>query len=189
MILFFYGTLMDPDLLRELTGERAAALRLTPGHLPHYKRMRARDGDYPVLVPRIGARAPGLFVEGLDPQSLLWISHFEGPRYLPQRVMARDLAGQRLRPWVFMPVSPAHASDKSWDFKQWQRRQKPRTCRMLRNWWTLEASRGLPLSMDVPWRVRRRLAWMTAERRRQPRPNPHLPQQANVRAIPCSAPS
>lgn len=175
MIFFFYGTLMDQDLLRALTGNRAAALRLTPGHLPNYKRMRAHDGDYPVLVAQLGARAPGLFVEGLDRQSLLWIAHFEGPRYLPQRVLARDLAGRRLRPWVFMPVSPAHASSRSWDFKQWQRRIKPRMYRMLCNWWTLEASHGLPLSLDVPWRVRRRLAWICSERQHHPRPNPHLP--------------
>lgn len=172
MIFFFYGTLMDPDLRRALTGARAETLRLTPGYLLHYRRMTARDGDYPVLTPRIGARAPGYFVEGLDRHSLYWIAHFEGGTYLPQRVLARDLAGQRLRPWVFMPTSRAFASSHPWTFTLWQRRQKPRIVRMLHNWWALEAAPGLPLSMDIPWRVRRRIETICDAGNCGARPNP-----------------
>lgn len=174
MLFFFYGTLMDGELLRMLAGPRAEDLRLTPGILMNYRRQRARFGNYPVLLPHPGGRVPGLFVEGLDRQLLLWVAHFEGPGYLPQRVSARDQAARQLRPWAFVPLHPGLASPESWDFEAWQRGDKPRVRRLLRDW-VLQSTPGRPLALDAPWRVRRRLETVCGQGNDQPQPNPDLP--------------
>ncbi len=173
MLFFFYGSLMDGELRRALAGRKAGRLRVTPGVLVNYRRRRARFGDYPVLVPGTGGRVPGLFVEGLDTDLLLWVAHFEGPGYLPDRVAARDLAGRRLAPWAFLPETRDGASDDPWDFAAWQRGRKPQVRRLL-EYWLLESTAGRPLALDAPWRVRRRLAAIAAAGDDQPRPNPEL---------------
>jgi len=173
MLFFFYGSLMDGELRRTLAGRKAARLRVTPGVLVNYRRRRARFGDYPVLVPDTGGRVPGLFVEGLDPDLLLWVAHFEGPGYLPDRVSARDLAGRRLAPWAFLPDTRAGASHEPWDFEAWQRGRKPQVRRLL-EYWLLESTAGRPLALDAAWRVRRRLTAIAEQGDDQPRPNPGL---------------
>lgn len=173
MLFFFYGTLMDRELRSALAGAKAGRLRATPGVLLNHRRLRASFGNYPVVVPRMGGRVPGLFVEGLDHDLLLWIAHFEGPEYLPQRVPARDEVGQRLSPWAFMAPAGGRATSASWDFRRWQRLEKPRVRRLMRNW-LLESAPGRPLALDVSWRGRRRLNEIAVLGNDQPRPNPHL---------------
>jgi hypothetical protein len=175
MLFFFYGTLMDRDLRAALLGRRAERLRVTPGVLLNYRRLAARTGDYPVLVPELRGRVSGVFVEGLDPHALLWISHFEGPLYLPGRVTAFDLQRRPIAPWSFLPTRRDVASPRPWDFRRWQRTGK-REVRELLNSWTLERApgHGAPLALDAPWLARRQLQRLVRQGHDQPRPNPHL---------------
>jgi len=179
MLFFFYGTLMDRDLRAALLGERVHRLRVTPGVLLNHRRLAAKTGDYPVLVPSLGGRVNGVFVEGMDARALLWISHFEGPIYLPQRVPAQDLTRQRLRPLSFLPTRRNWASDKPWDFRRWQRVGK-RQMRDALNSWLLERGRGsgAPLALDAPWAARRRMAAVLERPDPNPTPNPHLDHRA-----------
>ncbi len=175
MVFFFYGTLMDRELREALLGERARELRVTPGVLMNHRRLVSRHGDYPVLVPALGGRVNGVFVEGMDATALLWISHFEGPTYLPGRAPAQDMIRQRLRPWSFLPTRRSHASDRPWDFRRWQRLGKPRLRDAL-NSWLLERGRGseAPLALDAPWAARRRMVEVLNQPDPNPKPNPHL---------------
>lgn len=173
MLFFFYGTLVDRELRAALFGARAQDVRVTPGMLFHFQRRRARFGDYPVIVPRPGGRVPGLFVEGIDAALALWIAHYEGPGYVPARVTAFDRAGQRLRPWAFMPMTTRDASGEPWDLATWQRRAKAHVRRQMWNW-LLQVEGGRPLALDASWLARRRLAEMERRGDDQPRVNPHL---------------
>jgi hypothetical protein len=173
MLFFFYGTLMDRELRARLLGARRHDLRVTPGALINRRRFRARDGDFPVLVPELGGRVTGVFVEGLDAHSLLWVAHFEGPWYLPDRVTAFDEQRRRLRPWTFRPTRRSHASDAPWDFRRWQRTGKPQVRAQL-NTWLLQRQAGQPMALDAPWLARRRVCEVAALGDDQPQPNPHL---------------
>jgi hypothetical protein len=173
MLFFFYGTLMDRELRARLLGAQVQRLRVTPGALINHRRFRARDGDYPVLVPELGGRVSGVFVEGLDADTLLWVAHFEGPWYLPERVTAFDARRRRLRPWAFRPTRRDHASDEPWDFRRWQRTGKPQVREHL-NTWLLQRRCGHPIALDAPWRARKKVREVAAAGRDQPRPNPHL---------------
>jgi hypothetical protein len=156
MRFFFYGTLMDDDVRADLLGAARHDLRMRPGVLLNYRRRAARDGYYPVLVPEARGRVDGVFVEGLTREFVLWIAHFEGPTYEPDRVTAVDPAGRRLGAWSFLPSRRAYATDRPWDLHVWQRHHKPVARRMLALW-RRRLPTGQPMSMDAPWRVRRRI--------------------------------
>jgi hypothetical protein len=156
MRFFFYGTLMDDDVRADLLGPARRELRVRPGVLLHHRRRAARDGYYPVLVPEARGRVDGLFVEGLTRELVLWIAHFEGPTYEPDSVTAVDPAGRRLGAWSFLPTRRAYATDRPWDLRVWQRHHKPAARRMLALW-RRRLPTGHPMSMDAPWRVRRRI--------------------------------
>lgn len=173
MQFFFYGTLMDRELRRMLFGARAAGLRITPGTLVNHDRRRARFGDYPVVVPQVGGRVPGVFVENVDATLALWIAHYEGPGYVPARVTAFDQIGRRLRPFAFMPLTVRAASSRPWHLTLWQRRAKAHVRRQMWNW-LLQRRDGWPLALDASWLARRRLAEIVARGDDQPRANPHL---------------
>ncbi|RDD62827.1 gamma-glutamylcyclotransferase family protein [Ferruginivarius sediminum] len=173
MLFFFYGTLMDDELRGALAGAKDATLRITPGTLLNHRRCRARFGNYPVVIPQPGGRLSGLFVEGVDAHLALWIAHYEGPGYVPARVSAVDHAGQRLRPWAFMPLTRQDASREPWDLQAWQRHDKPAVRRLMQNW-LLHVDGGRPLALDAPWLSRRRLWAAVRLGNDQPRPNPHL---------------
>lgn len=175
MLFFFYGTLMDRDVRQALLGKRASQLRVTPGVLLNYRRLAAKHGDYPVLVPALGGRVNGVFVEGLDAQALLWVAHFEGPTYVPGSVLAQDMYRQRLWPWAFLPSERSRASSQPWNFRRWQRIGK-RQVRDDLNKWLLQRgiSSGVPLALDVPWLARQRMSQVLQSGPVRPQPNPEL---------------
>ena len=47
---FFYGTLMDRDVLNIVSGLNLAPARLRPARLPGYRRVRVQDVQYPAVL-------------------------------------------------------------------------------------------------------------------------------------------
>ncbi len=156
MLFFFYGTLMDDEVRADLLGRAVRDLAVTPGVLLHHRRRCARNGYYPVLVPEPGGRVAGIFVDGMTRRLAIWVAHFEGPAYAPGAVTVQDPAGRCVPAWSFLPLSRNHASRHAWDLRVWQCRHKPAVRRAIAGW-RREATAGHPLSLDAPWRVRRRI--------------------------------
>ena len=98
MRLFFYGTLLDPALLRRLTGRPAM---LQPAVLHGFRRVRLRGTPYPTLAPGRGTVFGALYVA--DRAALRRLNAYEGPRYRLWRVRPR-VAGRRdpveARTWI-----------------------------------------------------------------------------------------
>jgi Gamma-glutamyl cyclotransferase, AIG2-like len=159
MRLFFYGTMRDAEVRRAVFGERAEQLSVAPAVLPGFRPYRARDGDFPVLVRRTGARVRGQLVDGLGHADLLRLLNFEGPHYRPACHVVIDPNGRRRQAWVLLPDSPRRASAKPWRLRQWQLHRKPRMMIRLRIW-MLEFDRLEGHSANLAWPLRRRLeAW------------------------------
>jgi gamma-glutamylcyclotransferase (GGCT)/AIG2-like uncharacterized protein YtfP len=76
--LFVYGTLLNDDLVRQLTGrifpKRAA-------RLDGFARVEP-PGGYPYITRRPGARVDGCLLEGVDAASLARFDAYEGDGYL-----------------------------------------------------------------------------------------------------------
>ncbi len=157
MRLFFYGTMMDPEVRRIVLAGEAEALMIQPARLGGYRRVCAKPGDYPLLVRRTAGRVHGVLVGGLSPEGLCKVAHFEGPDYRPEERTVIDETGRRVSAWVLLPRSPAQATNQAWDLRRWQLRHKPRLLPPLRRWMAEYAMMGR-YSVDIPWSTRRFLA-------------------------------
>ena len=157
--LFFYGTLLDPDVRGAVLGARAGALNMEPAALLGFCRVRARRGGYPVLVRRGGRRVHGQLAGGLDSRALFAIANFEGSDYEPRRVVVIDAAGRRRPAWVFLAQHTRLRTRQPWSLARWQLRHKPRLLPQIRRWMTEYGADTLQ-SYDIRWHVRRRLVAM-----------------------------
>ncbi len=157
MRFFFYGTMMDPDVRGIVLADEIERLTIRPAVLGGYRRVRASSGAFPVLARRTAGRVHGELVEGLSPEGVLKLAHFEGPDYLPREVRVVDAAGGRVQAWVLVPRRAGLASGASWDLRRWQLRDKPRMLIALRRWMVEYEMLGR-YSVDITWPVRRILA-------------------------------
>ncbi|CAL5871281.1 uncharacterized protein PFLUO_LOCUS5531 [Penicillium psychrofluorescens] len=101
-VLFFYGTLMAPQVLhRVVHGHpdpepwQKALLSFKPAVLHGYKRHRVRSADYPGIVPASGEpstqKVLGTLVSGLTDGDLHRLDLFEGSEYERRAVAVRPL--------------------------------------------------------------------------------------------------
>lgn len=163
MRVFFYGTMMDPDVRRLVLGARAGQLVVGPALLPGYRRVQAARGDYPLLLRRAASRVRGQLAEGFGQPDLLRLLHFEGPDYLPSRERVIDPAGTPRWACVLLNRGGLRASQRAWDYRRWQLRRKarllPRLCA-----WMRECDRFGGYSVDIAWLARQSLKrWPQAD--------------------------
>lgn len=151
---FFYGTLLDPDVLRTVLGRRVAPESLFPARLAGYRISRAFGKTYPILAAKPGAEAKGLVAAGLDDRDAARLFHYEDDGYSTVEV---DLAGAHgpLRAWVFMPGSRMRALPSDWSYDTWQRGVKARVMPGIEAWMArYPGPDALPLYRR--WRLRRK---------------------------------
>jgi len=98
---FFYGTLMAPQVLKRVidhptTPSANSVLTTLPAVLPHHRRHRVRDADYPAIVPTSctsisedQTTVRGTFVSGLSDADIWRLDRFEGLEYERARVRVR----------------------------------------------------------------------------------------------------
>src|SRR4051812_22635691 len=100
MILFLYGTLLDPGVLARQSGEAGLTRRLRPARLEGWARVTLRGTPYPTLVPCPGAVTPGAVLRA-GPAAHRGLARYEGPEYrlVPLRVTAAR-GPLRARAWV-----------------------------------------------------------------------------------------
>ncbi|MCW5751558.1 MAG: gamma-glutamylcyclotransferase [Alphaproteobacteria bacterium] len=119
---FFYGTLMDPDVLGRVLGRAVRREQRLPAQLLGFRRFRARHGSYPILVA--GAQedvVDGLLVSGLGAADGARLLAYEGPGYdLVEMEVTLSADGRRLKAMVFLPNERLAPSDRDWDLARWQ---------------------------------------------------------------------
>ena len=92
--LFVYGTLMDENLVFELTGKRFARIAAV---LRDFEKVQP-DGGYPYIVPRVGPHVTGLLLRDIDASSLARIDEYEDEGRLYRRTeVVVEIGGERRR--------------------------------------------------------------------------------------------
>ncbi|MCC7016948.1 MAG: gamma-glutamylcyclotransferase [Rhodospirillales bacterium] len=127
---FFYGSLMDVDILSAVAGERIPPARLIAARLSGYERLRARHGVFPLIVEDLGAEVEGVLVTGLSSTAVRRLTRYEGRGYMAAKRPVTTADGS-CQAYVFIPVRPGRTSGKPWDFETWRRRHKRRLLRAL----------------------------------------------------------
>jgi hypothetical protein len=121
---FFYGTLLDPDVMALVIGRRLPPSAFVPATLPGHSRRRALGATYPVVVRAVADRVRGVVVGGLTSRDVARLATYEGPGYRIARLKVR-VAGELATVSVFEPiVARLRPSASPWDYALWKGRHK-----------------------------------------------------------------
>jgi CBS domain-containing protein len=125
MRFFFYGTLLDPDVVALVIGRRLPPRAFVPAILPGHARRRARGMTYPIVVRDPAEEVLGAVVGGLTSRDVARLAAYEGPGYRIAPLRVR-MTGALATVSVFEPVaSRLLPSAWPWDYALWKARHKP----------------------------------------------------------------
>jgi hypothetical protein len=124
MTYFFFGTLMDRDVLATVLDRPVADGELSRAWLPGYQRVRAAIAPYPVLVPALGAVVEGAVFSPRDHRDDVRIRHFEAGEYVERWRVAHLPGGRRLATRVFHALEVMGRTDEPWHLTDWAREHK-----------------------------------------------------------------
>jgi len=118
MRLFFFGSLMDLELLVLVAGRPVDRLSTAAAVLHGFERRRAVGESFPLIVPHPGGRVDGMLVEGLTETDIDRIQFFEGSDYA-LHPFAVECAAERIDVHVFLPTARLEPEEAAWDFGAW----------------------------------------------------------------------
>lgn len=122
MHYFFYGTLLDPVVRREVLRRDISRGHLCRAVLAGYRRVYRIGATYPVLVPEPTGRVEGLLVRGLNVRDAARLATYEGPEYGLFKTAVRADDGSVVSARTFLPRRMGLGSSEEWCFEDWQRR-------------------------------------------------------------------
>lgn len=129
MRYFFYGTLMDPAVLRAVLGRSPGREASQAASLDGYRRVYRRGAWYPVLVEAAGEKVDGILMGGLGREDAQRLEAFEGEDYalavLAVRTGHREgVAARVFMARVFMARAGVPATAEPWSLADWRRRHR-----------------------------------------------------------------
>lgn len=124
MRFFFYGTLLDRDVMALVIGRRLPPAAFAPAILSGYARQRVKGASYPIAVRDQRETIRGSVVGGFSARDVARLSAYEGPRYRIVSLKVRE-KGTLSTVAVFAPLEERfQPTDGVWSLPLWQRRYK-----------------------------------------------------------------
>jgi hypothetical protein len=121
---FFYGTLIDTEILAAVLRRQVDPTKRRKAVLRGYSRVYRKGTVYPVLVADATCEVEGMVVSGLTTRDVCLLTAYEGPDYeigeLPVRLWGNGLILAR----VFLPRAACEAARAPWTLGKWQSRHK-----------------------------------------------------------------
>jgi Gamma-glutamyl cyclotransferase, AIG2-like len=134
MTYFFFGTLMDLDVLAAVLDRPLTGGELSQAWLRGYRRVRAATASYPVLVPATGLVVAGVLFHPQSTRDEVRIRHFEDGDYIDRRSMVRLRGGRQLPARVFFSLEALGSTDDPWDLAEWAHEHKAAFLEQCREW-------------------------------------------------------
>jgi len=119
--VFFFGTLVHPEVLTAVLDRDLRAHETSPATLHAYRCERAALASYPVLVPDPAASVAGRLLHRPSRRDIRRVNHFEDEEYTATRVIVRSVLGRRPA-WAFMAlggVAMMRPSGEPWQLDRW----------------------------------------------------------------------
>ena len=132
MRFFFYGTLMDPEVLDAVIGRRVPQVDRQTAIIEGFRRVFRLDAWYPVLVPARGERISGILVDTLSEKETDRLIAFEGNEYV---MCVRSVSGVRTgetSAQLFLPRPGVPTSSEEWTLQKWRLRHRQEYLRRVR---------------------------------------------------------
>lgn len=124
--LFFFGTLMDPDVLAYVLARPVDVRDLVPATIAGFRQAGIRARSYPVLVPCPGHLLQGRLLRHASRCDIARINHYESGEYRAELHAVTDGQGRQRAAWLYLALNHLEATAEGWDLAAWQRRHKPR---------------------------------------------------------------
>jgi hypothetical protein len=128
---FFYGTLLDRELLCLVAGQAIDPRAIRQAVLAGYWRTGVIGRGYPILMRRLGSKVEGILVFGLGRRARTRLAAYEGPNYrlTPFAVTSGGAPVQALV-FMFAGFGAGLRSDlRAWSLDRWRQRWKRRAHR------------------------------------------------------------
>ena len=117
---FFYGTLLDHDVMALVIGRRLPPAAFVPARLKGHVRRRAKGVSHPIVVRDSGGEVEGVVVGGLTKRDVERLAVFEGPRYRIAPIKVTVDSALKIVS-VFEPKEESFQPvDGVWDLGLWQ---------------------------------------------------------------------
>ncbi|WP_419901387.1 gamma-glutamylcyclotransferase family protein [Kiloniella sp.] len=121
--LFFFGSLMDPDVLEIVLGHPIDQTLLKPGTLDGYRCEREAKESYPVLVPYPNGRAEILIAQNLSKTDVDRILFYETGEYDLVPFAVND-GNTQINALGFATGEGIDTSGDTWHLNVWQKTGK-----------------------------------------------------------------
>lgn len=123
---FFFGTLMDIDVLSRVVARPVAPVEMAEGWLWGYRRHAARNAPYPVLRHHPACHVKGRLFEPRSVDERARVDHFEAEEYEPE--ILRVQAGTRMVPANgYLDLDDVFdVVEQDWSLNWFQTVEKPR---------------------------------------------------------------
>jgi hypothetical protein len=140
MQLFFYGTLLDPDVQALVLGRALGPNELIAANLHHFRRVYIAGRAFPMILPHRGGAVDGAVAGGLSRDDLARIALYEGDDYGLERHLVIPAASEKdstrapIAAWLYRGRRHARPSTRSWQLAAWQAKEKASYLRDTRAW-------------------------------------------------------
>ena len=131
MPYFFFGTLLDLELLSLVSGQAIDKRAVRPAALSGYWRTGVIGRSYPILMRRTGGHVDGILVGDLSPGARRRLDIYEGPNYHLTPVIVES-GGRPTAALVYMFAgfgTGLRSDGRAWSLDRWRRRWKRRARR------------------------------------------------------------
>jgi hypothetical protein len=154
---FFFGTLMDDEVLAVVLGREPRGLRTEPASLSGFRRLTVKGESYPTLRPDPEAGFRGLLVWDLSAHEVARVAFYEGEEYRLRDLSVTRADGTAQRALAFA-ADQGLATEGEWEPTRWRDTERP---------WLLAAARAFMAHFgtledasfaDRRWRAARTLA-------------------------------
>lgn len=111
MRFFFYGTLIEPEILHAVLCRPIARAHRRNAVLHGYHRVYRRGASYPVIVADAASEVEGIVISELTARDVALLRAYEGPEYIVDERSVRLSGDGFVRAKVFMPA--LHAASRA----------------------------------------------------------------------------
>lgn len=122
MNLFFFGTLMDPEVREIVCGKPLDSVE--PAIAQGFRRVFVAGRHYPMLLAHSSGWVEGTLVTGLDATTVHRLQVYEGWEYTLQPIKVRAQSGQSVMAHVFLCPPGIKPDKREWRFQEWELRHK-----------------------------------------------------------------
>jgi gamma-glutamylcyclotransferase (GGCT)/AIG2-like uncharacterized protein YtfP len=123
--LFFFGTLMDLDVLTYVLERPVDLDDLRPAILTGYHRVAIEAASYPTLRMQAGARVRGRLLRRASRRDVARVNHFESGEYRAELHSVATDDGAEHSAWLYLGLDHLACTDETWSLENWQRWHKP----------------------------------------------------------------